>query len=451
MPRIPRSTIYWVRGDDERVNTAYLLDVPISGVTSGQVVRFNGSAYVPAQANNFTNAQAAGVVVNVNGGTGDLIVQDGRITGYSGLVAGTIYYLSQSSAGSITSTRPEHGLVITVGVALNETTLLVNLRTEEANPDIRRSQSQSGCSNGQIVRWDPTALSGAGAYVPVGATSVNQFALGMIQNVSGSTGDVYFSGLAPTTGLNAGQNYFLSTTAGAITNVRPLNGYVVTVGHAISTTTIYLNFTQVVTNTPFTLTPINWANKQACVNFWRRVSGSGTLSFDSSSTSAMGFGTYSITGTGIWEATVDTLNVSDGSLSNVHARSHFPASPTQGIGGVVQTRVNGGTGTIRVGCRFYDKDLNYITPAANQEYWLLNSTTFTATTFADGYSQNLCRNEGGSVNQFPANARFVRAVIAVDVNPGTVWFDNFSLYSLNFARYALFSDVAQLANTARYA
>jgi hypothetical protein len=427
------------------------LDVPVSGVTNGQVVRFNGSAYVPAQANNFTNSQAAGIILNVSGSTGDLIVANGRVVGFTGLTAGTIYYLSQSSAGSLSPTRPEHGLVVTVGIALDSSTLLVNIRVEEANSNIRRAQSQSGCSNGQIVRWDPTALSGAGAYVPVGATSANQFALGMIQNVSGSTGDVYFAGPAPTTGLNAGQNYYLSTTAGAITNVRPINGYIVHVGHALSTTTINLNFTQVVTTNPFTLTPINWANKQASLNFWRRVSGSGTLSFDSSSTTAMGFGTYSITGTGIWEATIDTINVSDGSLSNVHARSHFPASPTQGIGGIAQVRVNGGTGTIRIGCRFYDKDLNYITPAANQEYWLLNSTTFTATTFANGYFQNLCRDEGSSVSQFPANARFVRAVIAVDVNPGTVWFDNFSLFSLNFARYSLFADVAQLANTAKYA
>lgn len=433
MPRIPRNTIYWVRGDDERVNTTYLLDVPVSSVTNGQIVRFDGTNYVTAVADGSFRSRAVGVIVNVSGSTGDLIVANGKVTGYSGLITGSTYYLHPTISGTLTANRPEHGLIVTVGVALNATTLLVDIRSEEANPNIRRAQSQSGCSTGQIVRWDPTALSGAGAYVPASATNVNQHALGLIVNVSGNTGDVYFRGPAPTTNLTvtAGQNYYLSTTAGAITNVRPMNGYVVNVGHALSSTVIDLNFNQIVTDNPFLLTPINYANKQAFLSFWKRVSGSGTMSFDASSSTAMGYGSYSITGTGVWEAIIDTVNVSDNSLSSTHVRSHYPVSPTQGIGGTIQARVSSGTATVRCGCRFYDRDLNYLTPATNQEYWLLNSSSFSAASFSLGYFQAVCKNEGASINQMPSNSRFIRAVIAVDTNPGTVWFDNFTLYALS--------------------
>lgn len=177
MPRIPRSTIYWVRGDDERINTTYLLDVPVSGVTNGQVVRYSSSAsaYVPAQASTAANAsdprslfQAVGIIVNVSGSAGDLIVSNGKVDGFSGLTPGVTYYLSQGSAGSITATRPEHGVIVSVGIALSSTSLLVNTRVEESNPNIRRGQPQSGCSNGQIVRWDGTN------YVPASTLSVTQ-------------------------------------------------------------------------------------------------------------------------------------------------------------------------------------------------------------------------------------------------------------------------------------
>lgn len=246
MPRIPRSTIYWVRGDDERLNTAYLLDVPVSGVTNGQVVRYNSgsSVYVPAQASTVANAtdprslyQAIGIIVNVSGSTGDLIVSNGKVSGFSGLTPGSTYYLSQSSAGSITATRPEHGVIVVIGVALSATTILVNTSVEESNPNIRRGQPQSGCSNGQVVRWNGTN------YVPASSLSVTQGAVGMITNVSGSFGDIYFSGAAPASALTPGATYYLNNSvAGAITSVIPSSGFKVQVGVALSATTLLLNF-----------------------------------------------------------------------------------------------------------------------------------------------------------------------------------------------------------------
>jgi hypothetical protein len=431
MPRIPRSTIYWVRGDDERVNTTYLLDVPVSGVTNGQVVRYKFSpphAYLPAVAAGLASFsdprvqfQAVGVIVNISGSTGDLIVSNGKVTGYSGLTPGLTYYLSQSEAGSITATRPEHGVIVTVGTALDANTLLVNIKIEEANPNIRRGQAQSGCSDGQIVRWNGTA------YVPVGALNVFQGAVGMITNISGGFGDVYFSGPAPSSStLVAGDTYYLSTTAGAITNILPINGFRVQVGIALSTSTILLNFNHYYNETEYQLVPINWANKQACTQFWSRTSGTGTLTFDGSNISAMGYGSYAITGTGVWEAIVTT------DLSATSVRSHYAVSPTIGMGGFSQFRVNGGTGGLRFGTRFYDRNLTLI---SGQEWWLFNSST-TATTFT--WAQAICRAEGGATGQFPTNARFIRAMFEVTSNPGTIWVDNFVIYPLTFASMALY-------------
>lgn len=245
MARVSKNTIYWVRGDDERVNATYLLDVPVSGVTEGQVVRYSNSAsaYVPALASGVANAadprhqyQAVGVIININGSTGDLIISNGKLTGFSGLVAGTTYYLSQSESGSITSIRPQHGIIVTVGVAIDATTILVNIRIEESNPNILRGQPQNGCSNGQIVQWNGTH------YVPVSAANPFPKAIGMITNITGGFGDVYLSGPAPTSAtLVQGETYYLSTTsAGTITNTLP-TGFVFHVGTAISTSMILLD------------------------------------------------------------------------------------------------------------------------------------------------------------------------------------------------------------------
>lgn len=429
MSRIPRGTIYWVRGDDPRINTTYLLDVPISGVTDGQVVAYNGTAYVPAIANNFTNAQALGLIVNSGASTGDLVVANGLVTGFSGLTPGAFYYLSQSSAGAITSTRPEHGLVVTVGEAISATTLLVTIKVEEANSNIRRSQPQSGCSNGQVVRWDGTN------FVPASSADLSQNPLGIIQNVSGGTGDVYFGGVVPTTGmgtLTAGATYYLSLTAGAITTIRPLNGLVVTLGQALSSTAFNLNITQHYNDNLVQLSPINWAHKEAGMSFWNRLSGTGTLSYDTSNISAMGYGSFAITGTGVWE--LNTTGLSGGTLPET-IRSHYPVSPLQGMGGVAQFRVNGGTGSLRFGTNFYTRDLVALTPAAGQDWWLFNTTT-TSTTFA--YAQNICRTEGTAVGTLPTNTRFIRAKIEIVTNPGTIWIDNFTVYPLTFATMALY-------------
>jgi len=75
------------------------------GLAVGDVIRYNGSAYVEAQANTESNAEAIGIVDSVNGNDFTYVTA-GHITGLSGLTAGGVHYLSGATAGLLTATEP---------------------------------------------------------------------------------------------------------------------------------------------------------------------------------------------------------------------------------------------------------------------------------------------------------------------------------------------------------
>jgi len=76
------------------------------GLSVGDVVRFNGTNYVKAQADSATNAEAIGVVSAVANANNFTFLTNGYITGLSGLTAGTVYFLSPTTSGALTSTEP---------------------------------------------------------------------------------------------------------------------------------------------------------------------------------------------------------------------------------------------------------------------------------------------------------------------------------------------------------
>lgn len=85
----------------------------------GNVVRFNGTNYVPAQANTETNSKIVGIIESISGGRA-VIVLSGVFDG-SSIVAGTTYYLDQQTPGAVTSTKPTSGLIKEVYVGLSTT------------------------------------------------------------------------------------------------------------------------------------------------------------------------------------------------------------------------------------------------------------------------------------------------------------------------------------------
>lgn len=74
--------------------------------TVNNVVRVDGTDnYALAQANNFTNSQAVGIVIGVAGD--DFTIQSGGFTNaLSGLTANNLYYLDENTAGLLTTTKP---------------------------------------------------------------------------------------------------------------------------------------------------------------------------------------------------------------------------------------------------------------------------------------------------------------------------------------------------------
>ena len=76
------------------------------GLAVGDVVRLSGTNYVKAQANSEANAEVAGIVSAVASANAFTIQFAGRVTGLSGLTAGTVYYLDDDTAGLLTATEP---------------------------------------------------------------------------------------------------------------------------------------------------------------------------------------------------------------------------------------------------------------------------------------------------------------------------------------------------------
>lgn len=418
------NNIQWVRGDDPRLNSTYQYSVSISGVTSGQIVRFNGTNYVPAQADSPTDAQAVGVAIGVSGATAD-IVQGGIVKGvFGGLTAGTVYYLSQSSAGSITATKPSFGLIVVVGVAINATDLFLSISIGEFNPQIIRGVPQSGCANGNVVIYNGTNFIQAQAN-----NWTNAQVSGVIQNVVGATGDLYISGQCPTTGMTvtAGTTYYLSqTTAGALTATRPMTGVQVRMGTATTSSlfTIRPNTIYQVFSNAY-LCPIDWAQKSAGLEFWSLSTGTSAVTLNTAAASIIGTGAYAFTGTGTW-----------------YLSPFYAVDSQAGIGGFGGLATLAGTGSASLGFEFYDSTQTLLTPNASQIGTILTSASI-STTYS--YGETTHRKESTTALTMPVNTRYIRLKFVITTNPGTILLDGLQAFPMGA------SALAQLAYNANYA
>jgi microcystin-dependent protein len=127
-----------------------------TGVVTGDAVYYDAanSRYDVAVANGTTASNVVGVA-EVSAVVGDTTYNRvhamGVIPLFSGLTPGAPYYLSASSAGDITATKPTTGPVIKVGTAISATTLL------STGPQVQDDGYQIGDFipyGGGDVRWD---------------------------------------------------------------------------------------------------------------------------------------------------------------------------------------------------------------------------------------------------------------------------------------------------------
>jgi hypothetical protein len=75
------------------------------GFSVGNFIRYNGTSYVKADATTVSNASVIGMVSKILDNDNFVLTFSGKVIGVTGLIAGTIYYLS-ATPGAFTSTAP---------------------------------------------------------------------------------------------------------------------------------------------------------------------------------------------------------------------------------------------------------------------------------------------------------------------------------------------------------
>lgn len=76
------------------------------GLAVGNIVRFDGAAYVKAKADSAADAEVVGIVTAVADSDHFTLAVGGPVSGLSALTAGTVYFLDPVTAGALTATEP---------------------------------------------------------------------------------------------------------------------------------------------------------------------------------------------------------------------------------------------------------------------------------------------------------------------------------------------------------
>jgi hypothetical protein len=76
------------------------------GFSVQQVLKYNGTAYALAEADSNADQEVIGIVSTVTDANDFILTTNGYVTGLSGLTAGTTYFLSATSPGTLTATEP---------------------------------------------------------------------------------------------------------------------------------------------------------------------------------------------------------------------------------------------------------------------------------------------------------------------------------------------------------
>ncbi len=101
------------------------------GLVAGDVVRLSGTDYIKAQADTEANAEVVGIVLSVFDADNFTVQAGGYTDGLSGLTAGVVYYLSEATAGLLTTTEPTGVGEVSKPVLISSTTTsgwLFNMR-----------------------------------------------------------------------------------------------------------------------------------------------------------------------------------------------------------------------------------------------------------------------------------------------------------------------------------
>lgn len=138
----------------------YTITQTAHGFSVGNVLKYTGTAYALAKADNADDAEVVGIVASVIDANDFTLQVAGEVTTLSGLTAGTTYFLSDTTAGLLTATAPTTNGSISkpLGVAVATTALFFfNFRGEV----IQTNGSVSVTPSGAMMQY-------AGSTVPSG-------------------------------------------------------------------------------------------------------------------------------------------------------------------------------------------------------------------------------------------------------------------------------------------
>ncbi len=201
--------------------------------TVGTVVGWSGGTYNKPIADGTYDGEIIGIVTKISGNTFEL-TQAGYGTGFTGLVGNTTYFLSDVTAGLLTSTEPIIQGHINKAVLIADTTtsgwilpyagyvVSSGLTGNSTNNGERIVKSISQTGHGFVLN-DVIGWSGGTYNKAIADGLYNGEVIGIITKTTGDTFEVtqagYFSGF---TTLSANTTYFLSdATAGLLTTVKP--------------------------------------------------------------------------------------------------------------------------------------------------------------------------------------------------------------------------------------
>ncbi len=90
-----------------QAEVSFLVNQTTHGFAVANVLKLTGTdTYAKAQADTEANQQVVGIVIEVVDANNFVIQTDGKVEGLSGLTGGTVFFLSEATAGLLTSTAP---------------------------------------------------------------------------------------------------------------------------------------------------------------------------------------------------------------------------------------------------------------------------------------------------------------------------------------------------------
>jgi len=150
---------------------------------------------------------------------------------------------------------------------------------------------------------------------------------------------------------------------------------------------------------------------------WTRLSGTGTMTYEGSADTGMGYGRFAFDG--------DCLYVYD---------DFIPVMPFTGVGGYGRYKKAVGTAVLSLGGRCYDGNKNDL--VTNKNFVVSGGSVTTSWKL----SQGRAKNEGGTHSNLATGTRFIKPYLAVaSYSGGTadkVYLSGFNIFTSNFSTVA---------------